>query len=68
MNKLCDYRTKDLILISVGIDDAEGKIASSVPKKAMERKHIDSTILIIFSKSIKIHNLARKSSKIPTYN
>ncbi len=51
MNRLFDYRTKNLILIPVGIDDAEGKIATSVPKKAMERKHIDPTILI-FSLSL----------------
>ena len=35
-----------LFSISVGIEDAESKIAASVPKKVMERKHIDSTIFI----------------------
>ena len=30
--------------MSVGIDEAESRIAASVPKKVMERKHIDSTI------------------------
>ncbi len=32
--------------MSVGIDEAESRIAANVPKKVMERKHIDSTIFI----------------------
>jgi peroxiredoxin len=37
---------RTLLAMSVGIEEAESRIAASVPKKVMEQKHIDSTIFI----------------------